>query len=144
MFAIIESNHYVAGVMKRGLAMSTETITIVLANRPRILRELLLHALTTAEGNFEVVEVSEDHQLPAVLERVSPDWAIIGAIPNEETVPATLASANPGLAIMAVATDGSQVSIVTHNGRGPVRAEYPDISLAQLMTLLHRGPQNLN
>lgn len=142
MFAIIESNHYAAGVMKRGLAMSVETITIVLANRPRILRELLHHALSTTEVAFQVVEVSDDGQLPAMLDRVAPQWTIIGALPNEETLPTTLATAYPGMGIMAVAPDGSQVSIITNNGNGPLRSDYPDVSLAQLMNLLHRDPHS--
>ncbi len=63
--------------------MSTKKpTTIVLANRPRLLRELLRFALVGSGDSFQVVVVDNEGDLAATLRKVAPDWVVVTSQPK--------------------------------------------------------------
>ncbi len=87
-------------------------VRIVLANRPRLFRELLQHALAhhTAQqvGTFDVVEVTDSVPTAAQLQNV--DWLIV----DEETAAAAarVATAQPTVKVLALEGRGTRVKVL--------------------------------
>ena len=108
------------------------SVTVILAIRPRLLRELLHHALDTATTQFRVVEVADAMPTPSVLQNA--DWLVV----DEESVNdiSQFTSKHPHLGILALEGRGSRARVVGPATAGqwePV-AEVP--TLAQLFELL--------
>lgn len=90
--------------------MSTPTtpITVVLANRPRLFRELLLHALHTESSQFRVVEVADAMPSPSQLHDA--DWLIVDE--GSATEAAKLVATYPHLGVLALERSGIRARVL--------------------------------
>jgi len=82
-------------------------IRILVANRPRLMRELLLATLGD-RPNIEIVgEVSSDAEIPAFVKRTAPDVLVISLdeLGQRPRICDTVLRTNPDLRIVAVATE---------------------------------------
>jgi len=82
-------------------------IRILVANRPRLMRELLLATLTD-RPNIEIVgEVSSEAEIPASVKRTAPDVVVISLdeLGKRPRICDTVLRTNPDLRIVAVATE---------------------------------------
>jgi len=113
--------------------MSMQTsVTVYLAHRQRLFRELLQHALTTASSRFRVVEAGDAMPSPSVLNNT--DWLIV----DEDTVSgaAKLANSYPQLGILAIEGRGSRVRIIAPAARAQENASVEIPTLSQLFDLM--------
>jgi hypothetical protein len=111
-------------------------ITVVLANRPRLFRELLQHALNTASPQFRVIETADVVPSPSLLREA--DWVVV----DEESVTSAekLAATHPHLGILVLEGRGSR-ALVLSPGEGPNWQTLPDVpTLAYLFSLLSHVP----
>lgn len=115
--------------------MSNQTqVTIVIANRPRLFRELLQHALKTASANFRVVEATDT--MPAASTLNNANWLIVD---DEAAAEArTIADAHPSLGILSLDSRGSRARILSENGE-MVELTSGVPTLAGLIDLLKEG-----
>lgn len=81
--------------------------TIVLANRPRLLRELIHHALNTA-GQFRVVEVVE--ALPSASALGEAKWLIVDEASTPEVEKAV--ASHPHLNVLSLEGRGGRASLL--------------------------------
>jgi hypothetical protein len=117
--------------------MSTQTsITVVLANRPRLFRELLQHALNTASPQFRVVEAADAMPSSTVLREA--DWLVI----DEESAASAekLAATHPHLGILVLEGRGSRVLLLAPS-EGSKWQTLPEVpTLSNLFSLLSHVP----
>jgi hypothetical protein len=92
---------------------SQSTVTVVLANRPRLFRELLQHALNTASSRFRVIEATD--ALPsasttrnALLHEA--DWLVVDEEAAAEAGKLTMT--NPKLKILSLDGRGSRARVL--------------------------------
>ena len=86
---------------------------ILLANQPRMLREMLHRALEKLPGVRLILETDAPRQIPSILDRVAPDWLITTLTP-EAQLPEAVAEAiehNPSVSVLGLSADGSKVEI---------------------------------
>jgi len=114
------------------MSIQTRSITVVLANRPRLFRELLQHALNTASPQFRVVEAADAMPSPALLHDA--DWLIVDEESPIES--AKLAATYPHLGILALEGRGSRARVLAPVAQANqhLLSEVP--TLAQLFNLL--------
>jgi DNA-binding NarL/FixJ family response regulator len=55
-----------------------ESVRVLVANRPRLLREMVLSALSEQPGIDVVGEAEDDRDIPAMVARTQPDFLLIG------------------------------------------------------------------
>jgi chemotaxis response regulator CheB len=82
------------------------SIRILVANRPKLMRELILATLADEPGIEVVGEVQDERDIPARVQETSPDLLLI-ALDEPKKRPVicdTLLRDNPGLRIIAVAS----------------------------------------
>jgi hypothetical protein len=110
----------------------TPSITVVLANRPRLFRELLQHALRTASRKFHVVEATNGMPTTAVLRDAH--WLIV----DEEMAAEAnkLASAHSHLGVLALDGRGGRMHVLALSEQAgqPEFSEVP--TLSELIRLL--------
>lgn len=107
-------------------------VTVLLANRPRLFRELLQHALKTQPSTFRVVE-AVDAPLSSSLLR-SADWLIVD---EESATEATKwVSSNPQLGIIVLDGRGNSARVIASRSEGAALQSVP--TLADLFSLLVR------
>lgn len=86
---------------------------IVLANGSRLLRDMLRRIIFKSE-NLEIVrEVSDQEELPAVIEHTNPEWVIL-SLSFDNGVPAWVdayMANHPSVRFMALAADGSKIKM---------------------------------
>lgn len=86
---------------------------IVLANGSRLLRDMLKRIIIRSE-NLEVVkEVTDQKELPSVIEQTKPGWVII-SLAFDDGLPAWVdhfIADHPSVGFMALATDGSKIKM---------------------------------
>jgi hypothetical protein len=108
------------------------SVTVVLANRPRLFRELLQHALSTGSPQFRVVEAADSLPTRAILQEA--DWLIVD---EEAATEAAKLSANyPNLNILALGGRGGSARVLApevQNKRQQL-SEVP--TLSELFSLL--------
>jgi AmiR/NasT family two-component response regulator len=82
------------------------SIRILVANRPKLMRELILSTLADEPGIEVVGEVAEEHEIHARVQQTSPDLLVIALDePTKRPVICDkLLRDNPGLRIIAVAS----------------------------------------
>jgi hypothetical protein len=116
--------------------MNTTPITVVLANRPRLFRELLQHALNTVSSRFRVVEAVDAMPSPALLGEA--DWVVVDEESSSDV--ASLTAAHPHLNILALERRGSRARILAANAPSGWEslAEVP--TLSTLFDLLSNVP----
>lgn len=86
---------------------------VLLAIKPRLLREMLRHAILKSPYLRLVGEVCNGRELSSMVEEKDPQWVIMSLSPDGE-LPDTaerLWMAEPSISILAVASDGSQVKM---------------------------------
>ncbi len=86
---------------------------IILANGSRLLRDMLKRILYKSD-HFEVIrEVTDQRELPSVIEHTQPEWVII-SLSFDNGVPAWVdgfMASHPTVRFMALAADGSKVKM---------------------------------
>jgi hypothetical protein len=94
------------------MTMSIQSsVTVILANRPRLFRELLQHALNTQKSQFRVIE-STDAMPSATLLRDA-DWLIV----DEDAAidAAKIIAAHPHLGVLSLEGRGSRARVLAPN-----------------------------
>ena len=123
----------------------TEVVRVVLlANQPRMLREMLHRALLKTPGLQLVFEVEEPDLIARVLDHIDADW-LITSLTSEQKLQSTVQQAleqKPSLSIIGVSEDGSHVEVympvqneVRHDRR---HYSLNNISLANLLSILRK------
>lgn len=86
---------------------------IVLANGSRLLRDMLKRIIFKSD-NLEVVrEVTDQKELPSVIEQTNPEWVIV-PLSFDNGVPAWVdhyMAHHPSVRFMALSTDGSKIKV---------------------------------
>jgi hypothetical protein len=108
------------------------TITVLLANRPRLFRELLQHALKTESPQIRVVEAADG--MPSSAQLREADWLVV----DEESTNGAMrmASANPKLGILALEGRGSRARVLAPAAQGTWQSLSDIPTLSELFTLL--------
>ena len=80
-------------------------VRVLVANRPRLLREMVLSALSEQEGISVVGEAEDEREVPAMVARTQPDFLLIGMEEGRRRprICDVLLKQFPGLRIIAVA-----------------------------------------
>jgi len=111
------------------------SITIVLANRPRLFRELLQHALKTEVPQARVVEAPDGTLSPSLLREAN--WLVID---EESTASATkMSAANPQLGILVLDGRGSSARLLTPSIPGAAKPFSDSPRLSELFSLLSQA-----
>jgi hypothetical protein len=116
--------------------MNTTPITVVLANRPRLFRELLRHALNTASSRFRVVEAANAMPSPALLGEA--DWVVVDEESSSEIT--QLTAAHPHLNILALESRGSRAHVLAANAPSGWHSLTEVPTLSTLFDLLSNVP----
>lgn len=115
---------------------------IVLANQPRLLREMLGRVFSTTPGLQVVAEVDDATSLAEVCGKAQISWLIV-TLGSDGAVPSSLPSRTKGnalLSLMAISPDGKQVEVQTPAADGTVQNyTFYDISLAVLLAILSQS-----
>ena len=84
-----------------------KVIRILVANRPRLMRELLLATLADRPGIEIVGEVSNEAEIPASVKRTAPDLLVISLddLGERPRICDTVLRAHPDVRIIAVASE---------------------------------------
>jgi DNA-binding NarL/FixJ family response regulator len=86
---------------------------IVLANGSRLMRDMLKRILFKSDHLKIVREVTDQKELPAVIEHTQPEWVIL-SLSYDNNVPAWVdgfIASHPSVRIMALAADGSTIKL---------------------------------
>ncbi len=118
------------------MSIPTTPITIVLANRPRLFRELLLHALQTESSQFRVVEVTDAMPSPALLRDAN--WLLVDE--GSATEAAKLAATYPHLGILALEGSGIRARVLVPKALANHQFLSTIPTLSQLFNLLSQEP----
>ena len=113
---------------------------IILANQPRLLREMLGHVFAATPGLQVVAEVDDPMHLSAVMAQTEVHWLIV-TLDNEDRSPTQVAGQTEGIAmpssLMAISPDGRQIEIQTTTIDGGHQTyALSDITLANLLSIL--------
>ena len=84
-----------------------QPIRVVIANRPRLMRELLLSTITEQPDIEIVAEIQDEREIPGIVDGTQPDFLII-ALGDSDQLPASydaLLRRHPQMNILAVAPD---------------------------------------
>ena len=118
---------------------------IVLANQPRMLREMLHRALDRSPQVRLVLETDSPNQISNILDRVQADW-LVTSLDQEEQLSEAAEEAmeqNPSLSVMGLSADGSHVEVqqadTSNQDHEQKRLHLVDISLSDLMDILADG-----
>jgi DNA-binding NarL/FixJ family response regulator len=86
---------------------------IVLANGSRLLRDMLKRILYKSDHFDEIREVTDQRELPSVIEHTQPEWVIL-SLSFDNGIPAWVDSfmvSHPSVRFMALAADGSKIKM---------------------------------
>jgi hypothetical protein len=119
------------------MSVPTSTVTVVLANRPRLFRELLQHALNTASPKFEVIEVADSAPAASILREA--DWVVVDE--DSATTVAKMSASYPHLGILALEGRGSRARVLAPPGHADDWQQLSDVpTLSNLFDLLSQVP----
>jgi len=112
---------------------------IILANQPRLLREMLSRVFAATPGLQVVGEVENFVGLAELMTRVKAHWIIV-TLDGEGQSPLRVSSPSTGLpttSLMAISADGRQVEVQTAMADGGIH-QYSlyDVSLTVLLAIL--------
>jgi len=132
---------YEANINIPNPTMATTTVSqlhrIILANEPRLLREMLGHVFDSTPGLEVVALVENPIQLASVVHEEEAHWLIVSLDDANEALPAYLTYDHSPPSLMAISADGRQVEIKTTKPDGkPERYMLYDISLDNLLNIL--------
>lgn len=114
-----------------------ESRRVILALKPRLLRDMLRRALENVHGVQIVGEYTDRASLLAAVARSEAQWVIV-SLPTDDEMPAVvdfLRTANPRLSVLAVALDGSRTRLYAHER---YNEELNGMSLDDLVAVLQR------
>ncbi len=131
---------------------------IILANESRLLREMLKRVIVKSPHLELVKEVREETDLAALVAQTGAEWVIVSFLANGQisNMAQNLLTAQPGVSILAVASDGSRVkarwrelrhqevavepdgSPVALNWSEPHEKVWRNLSLDQLISILRK------
>jgi hypothetical protein len=117
---------------------SVETLRVILANEPRLLREMLKRVFDRAPDFQPVAEVTDTTQLASAVERANAHWVIV-SLPRSGEMPddvGRLATAHPDVGFIGLADDASVVKARIDR----VESDWDNPTLEELLTALHRYP----
>lgn len=120
-----------------GAPTTTQLHRIILANQPRLLREMLGRVFETTPG-LEVVAVVENPiQLANITGREEAHWLIVTLGSENEAVMAYFTADNAPPSLLAISADGKQIEVQTTKPNG-AQETYTlcDISLENLLAIL--------
>ncbi len=112
---------------------------ILLANQPRIFREVLHRTLDGMQESQLVLEVVDLKRLPQILERVQASWLVVSLTANSRIPEAVrkLIDTYPLLSILGVSLDGSLIEILASDPNGKrSRSVHRDMTLAELLEVV--------
>ncbi len=131
---------------------------ILLANQPRMFRQLLQRALARASDRQVILEVDTPQQAELLLEQVSAHWLLLSLGPTGE-MPAMalrlmaiagemsalalrLIARHPHLSLLAIAVDRGRMEVMlARPGRPHRHVPLEDAGLASLLSILRHGEQ---
>lgn len=113
-----------------------EQLRVVLANKPRLLREMLVRVFDRAPDFQPVAEVTDTRNLASAVEQAHAHWVIVSLPRNGEIPDAVdrLATSHPGVGFLGLADDASAVKARV-NAR---EYDWDRPSLEQLLHALHQ------
>lgn len=115
-----------------------KSITVILANRPRLLRELLQYALKTASAKFHVVESTDAAPAASVLRDA--DWVVLDVESASEAT--SLSAEHPRLGILILEGLGSHARVVAPASHTNQELASDSLTLSSLFNLLAKVPDH--
>jgi DNA-binding NarL/FixJ family response regulator len=115
---------------------------IVLANASRLLRDMLKRILDRSDKLTIIHEVTDQKELPSVLEQTHPEWVIM-SLAYDDRVPAwvdTFMASHPSIRFMGFSMDGSKIKVKWLEVH---EQELNNLSLNDLMQILENNPAGL-
>lgn len=115
-----------------------QSTRVILANEPRLLREMLKRVITRAPELQVVGEVTDPTKLSPLLHKTHAQWLIVSLWP-EGLVPGAIESLlveHSSLGILGMAGDGSQARIKRAES---TEQELHNLSLNRLIAVLREG-----
>lgn len=115
-----------------------QTSRVVLANEPRLLREMLRRVMARIPGLQVVGEVTDPDMLPSLVNETEAQWVITSIWP-EGTLPSavqSLLAERSSVCILGMAANGSQAKIA-RTGSGEENRD--GLSLHDLIAILRGG-----
>jgi DNA-binding NarL/FixJ family response regulator len=112
---------------------------IVLASTSRLLRDMLKRILNRSDKLIIVREVTDQKELPSVLEHIHPEWVIL-SLSYDDRVPAWVDAfmvSHPSVRFMGLAMDGSKIKVKWLEVH---EQELNSLSLNDLMQILENNP----
>jgi len=112
---------------------------VILANRPRLVRELLANAIRKRAGLRLVAEVTDLTRLPSAVELTEADWIVISLPPGGE-IPAVVISLladHPSVSVLAVDAKSNRAKVRCPSGR---ERALEGLSLAGILSVMHGWP----
>ncbi len=116
----------------------SKSITVILANRPRLLRELLQYALKTASAKFHVIEAADPAPTASVLRDA--DWVVLDVESASEA--ASLTAEHPRLGILVLEGMGSRARVVAPASHTNKELTSDSLTLSSLFNLLAKVPDH--
>jgi chemotaxis response regulator CheB len=92
-----------------GTVVTENVVRVLVANRPRLLREMVLSALSEQPGINVVGEAEDEREVPELVEKTKPDFLLIGMDEGRRRprICDVLLRQYPALRIIAVAPSSS-------------------------------------
>lgn len=112
---------------------------VILANKPRLLREMLKRVIEKVPDLEVVGEVGDLAKSAALVEQTQAQWVVVSPSPagNMPEAVELLFAARPSIRVLAVAGDGSQVMLKWVESH---EEDLSGVSLDELVTILRRRP----
>ena len=117
------------------------TKRVLLADGPRLLREMLHHALDKADQLEVVGEVSSQDELPSSIERYEPAWVLVAASYSRDTHhwTAPFLDEHPSLRFVFVAPNQNYIKM---KWQASQEEEFSNLSLRELIDILEQDLQH--
>lgn len=116
-------------------------IRVLVANRPRMMRELIM-AMISDQPDIEIVgEVPEESEIEMVIERTHPDFLIV-TLDKSDGVPAicqTTLRSHPGIRLIAISPDRD--NLISYSASFQIRSDQTKASEANVLNALRGKPQ---
>jgi len=120
-------------------ATAAQRQRIILANQPRLFREMLGHVFSATPGLQVVATLDDAMELSGVIGQAQANWVVVTlGGDNWEPIQALNKSMDGTVpSLLAISADGKQVEVHTTTADGTVQSySFYDISLANLLTIL--------
>jgi len=116
-------------------------IRVLVANRPRMMRELIM-AMISDQPDIEIVgEVPEESEIEMVIERTHPDFLIV-TLDKSDMVPAicqTTLRSHPEIRLIAISPDRD--NLISYSASFQIRSDQTKASEANVLNALRGKPQ---